>query len=193
MKASASTSPLTSIRFFASAYIVLLHSFLWTGSFHTDTWLGRFERNGFVAVSFFFTLSGYVLAHVYLRKQQDLKPKKFLLKRLARLYPLLLLSLLLDVPQYLRSIQGIHSCWSYCKILTKSLMAIFLLQAWGGNKLLTLNPPSWAVSAEAFFYVCFVFWGFQYFKLSKKTSGLCIYMYLVAWNINTAWYNTDSS
>lgn len=55
--------------------------------------------NGYLAVDFFFLLSGYVLAHVYDARLRTarLRPASFMRERLARLYPLALLGVLLGV------------------------------------------------------------------------------------------------
>lgn len=54
--------------------------------------------NGYLAVDFFFLLSGYVLAHAYGdRLRTDLPATSFMVLRLERLYPLLLLGVLMGM------------------------------------------------------------------------------------------------
>src|ERR1700760_2252759 len=59
---------LTSLRFFAALYVVLYHT-LWFAipSITPSSIVGRILSLGFLSVSFFFLLSGYILALVYLR------------------------------------------------------------------------------------------------------------------------------
>jgi peptidoglycan/LPS O-acetylase OafA/YrhL len=59
------------------------------------TLVGPFFES-YLAVDFFFVLSGFVLAHAYERRVlSDMKPRQFLALRLLRLYPLYLLALVL--------------------------------------------------------------------------------------------------
>ena len=92
---------LTSLRFFAAFYVVCFHS-LWNGTFlpslHRNSYLGKLIHLGYSQVSFFFLLSGYILAFVYLRDNRPIAARKFFLARFARIYPLLFLALLADTP-----------------------------------------------------------------------------------------------
>jgi len=147
---------------------------LWTIGFSTSTWFGRFERNGFVAVGFFFALSGYILAHVYLNTDRTFQAKKFLISRFARIYPLLLLSLLIDVPRYVQATLESESNHHVLKAVVRGLPSFALMQAWFGSRLLALNPPSWSLSAEAFFYLLFPFIAAYVWNLGKKRGWLSI-------------------
>ena len=160
--------PLTSVRFFAAAYVVLHHSVLWTTGFSTYTWFGRFQRNGFVAVGFFFVLSGYILAHVYLNAGRTFQTKQFLISRFARIYPLLLFSLLVDIPRYAQDTVKSHTNFHVLKAFVRALPSFVLLQAWFGSRLLALNPPSWSLSAETFFYLMFPFIAFYVWSIGKR-------------------------
>ena len=170
--------PLTSVRFFAASYIVLLHSFLWTNHLYTSTWTGRFIRNGYVAVGFFFVLSGYILAHVHLNIDRPLQRKKFWISRFARIYPLLFVSLLIDIPIFfstrLDSYGHDHLWKTILRTLIMFLSEAALLQAWWNTHFLGLNGPSWSLSAEAFFYLLFPFVAFRIWKWSRAAGGLAI-------------------
>jgi peptidoglycan/LPS O-acetylase OafA/YrhL len=126
----------------------------------TTTWGGRFLRNGYTAVGFFFVLSGYILAHVYLDGGRPFDRRKFWISRFARVYPLLAASLVLDIPNSFLVHLSFHRPWSAgVRTLVGLVSELALLQAWDG-RFRTLNPPSWSVSAEAFFYLLFPFVGF---------------------------------
>ena len=153
--ASAPILPLTSVRFFAAFYVLLLHSAAWSNHIETSTWPGRFIRNGYVAVGFFFVLSGYILAHVYLNTDRLFNTRQFLISRFARAYPLLLASLLLDFPNGV--LLRVHLFGVRAAILKTSLLLVsesILLQSWSSH-FRGLNAPSWSLSAEAFFYFIF--------------------------------------
>jgi len=77
--------PLTSIRFFAAFYVVLYHT-RWGVT--PGSALDQSLSMGTASVSFFFLLSGYILALVYLRDGQPVPKRKFYVARFARIYPL---------------------------------------------------------------------------------------------------------
>src|SRR6478735_7442587 len=76
---------LTSLRFFASASIVIFHiqGAMWPGSAYTPLALG---------VSFFFVLSGFILTYAH---RDDMDMCRFYRSRVARLWPVHLATLML--------------------------------------------------------------------------------------------------
>lgn len=170
--------PLTSIRFFAAMYIVLLHSVLWTQHIDTSTWIGRFLRTGYTAVGFFFVLSGYILTHVYLDTSRPFNKKVFWISRFARVYPLLVASLLLDVPNDFLvrlPLRGLGS--ALLRSFAALLSEFALLQSWDGH-FRAINGPSWSLSAEAFFYFLFPFVAFWIWRRKGATAlWLCLFLW----------------
>lgn len=59
--------------------------------------------NGSDAVAFFFVLSGFVLSYKYFHKGKEVKPLKFFAKRLLRLYPAYILTVLICYAYYTRA------------------------------------------------------------------------------------------
>src|ERR1700735_2917530 len=98
--------PLTSPRFFLGLSVVVQHTL---GPFVPalisdevlDHGLGGLIFTPAISVSFFFLLSGYVLSLVYLRPGQRVEKRRFFAARFARVYPLFLLTLVLDTPKLL--------------------------------------------------------------------------------------------
>ena len=101
--------PLTSVRFFAASLVLIHHSVgIFLPAFSAkEAHLARGDIAGIlslafpVSVSFFFLLSGYVLSYVYLHDGQTVDKSKFFAARLARLYPLYFVMLILDTPKLL--------------------------------------------------------------------------------------------
>jgi len=131
---------------------------------------GRLVRIGFVSVGFFYSLSGFVLALAYAnRKRDDLK---FYISRLARIYPLYALALLLALPGFLLKWNhgSVKSAEGWAALVT----APFLLQAWIPSTALAWNGPGWSLSCETLFYLIFPFvlpWALQ---LSLRNLWFCL-------------------
>ncbi len=105
-------------------------------------------RDGYLAVSAFFVLSGFVLMQSY---GGSVWTRPVLMKyargRLARVYPVYALSLLLVAPYI-----------SLARVPNKAgLVAnyVLLLQGWTGALPVHWNTPAWSLSCEMFFYLCF--------------------------------------
>ena len=123
-------------------------------------WLRNIVGSGFVGVSLFFVLSGFILAYSYLdvQGQKPLDKRAFWLARFARIYPVYLVGTLVMVPFYLAFL--LHQM-PVLKAVVKgagaTLVALSLLQAWWPGTAALLNYPSWSLSVEAFFYAVFPF------------------------------------
>src|SRR4051812_5074832 len=76
--------PLTPLRFIAAMSVVIFH--FWRGVFPFDTaWPLVFAKNGNLAVSFFYCLSGFIMAAIY--RGSTVPPMEYWMARIARLYP----------------------------------------------------------------------------------------------------------
>ena len=96
---------LTGLRFIA-AFLVILHHF-------GKPPLPQFEQSvrnvldhGFVAVTLFFILSGFILTYSYMSQEGSPKTSKrtFWVARFARIYPVYLLGFLIAAPMTVREI-----------------------------------------------------------------------------------------
>ncbi len=133
----------------------------------------------FVATSFFFVLSGFVLTIAYERQVRagSFRPREFLFRRIARLYPAFLVGLAAIVLTFaafpVPALQGEPRYWGW-----DAASKLLLLHAWIPRFTYTWNYPSWAVSTVVFFYVAFAL-GFRWFaRLSLRravTVGVLAY------------------
>ncbi len=146
--------PVTSIRFFAALFVVLFH--VGTGvegaSANRDL-VHRIFALGYVSVSFFFFLSGFVLAITYCNRGREVATRSFLISRFARIYPALAACLLFDLPHALYA--EIHlSHHGAGQILAMLVISFAALEAWfpywPG-----LDAASWSITVEMFFYLLF--------------------------------------
>jgi len=142
--------PLTSLRFFAAAAIVLHHTQeIWVP---TGFWLPFLLDQ---AVAFFFVLSGFILTYVHPALPTRIERRRFWLARFARIWPAhatafaLLFVLLVDPG-------GVFTGAARAGV---ALVNLALLQAWIPVESINFsyNSPSWSISTEFGFYVLFPF------------------------------------
>lgn len=146
--------PLESLRGLAALTVVIFH--FGVGSHFNNP----FTLNGFLLVDFFFVLSGFVIALSYLHRLSNITSLlTFQKKRFWRLYPLHLLMLVVffgfNLAKYILSdqIQFAKPAFSEDFFL-EFLFNLLLLHNWV-LPTLTLNVPSWSISAEFFTYLIF--------------------------------------
>jgi len=140
---------LTGLRCFAAVNIVLFHfsNPQWFG------WLAPVVDAGYVSVSYFILLSGFVLGYNYNARARagELDKVRFWKARFTRIYPIYLLSLLLSWGT-LGKEYGSHT---HGMFWTGMVLTPLLLQGWIPAIATFLNTPAWTMSAESFYYVIF--------------------------------------
>lgn len=135
---------LTGLRFVAAFAVFGFHAVVFFEGPTRDVmdWVFGQGRSG---VSFFFVLSGFLLA--WSSRPGD-RPLDFYRRRLSRIYPAYLLALLIaTVLWVLRDPAGLQN----------GLLTLFLVQAWvpDSEAYFAVNVPAWSLSVEAFFYLSF--------------------------------------
>jgi len=150
---------LTVIRGVAAWWVVLYHfrEHLMPATF---PWLNTLWSGGYLAVDLFFILSGFVIALSCAKHFDDgltlSGTREFLVRRLARIYPLHLVMMIfyLTIPAAIMTL-------SSAKTLSGNyetgyfLLALGLIHNWGFTDTLQWNVPSWSISTEWFAYLCF--------------------------------------
>lgn len=155
---------LTSLRFFAALIVVIYH----TGAAALEGLPAFAQRalgigTGFVGVNLFFALSGFILAYVYLNGRPVDRPR-FWQARVARIYPLYLLGLVVAMPFYVLDVmQGEFSP-------LPAILAPLLLQSWFSGLEMQWNGPGWSLSVEAFFYAAFPFLALWLARVSGRAA-----------------------
>lgn len=153
MPDAANIKPLTTLRFFAAFWVVLFHYWPNLAVEVTPTLAAK----GYLGVEAFFTLSGFILCHVYLQGfgQGRFRYGDFLWNRLARVYPLHLATLVgIGLMAAVAGLAGIavgHNIVSW-EALPANLL---LVHAWGLAPVSGWNHASWSISAEWFAYLSF--------------------------------------
>lgn len=116
--------------------------------------LRLFYDHGDLAVQYFWAVSGFVFAHVYLADESA--QGRFWLARFARLWPLHLLTLVLvavlQAAYFARN--GQYFIYQYNDLYHFAL-AIPLAHFWGLQENQSFNGPSWSLSTEIVAYAVF--------------------------------------
>jgi peptidoglycan/LPS O-acetylase OafA/YrhL len=174
---------LTGLRFIA-AFLVVLHHFGKPPLPYFERYVRNVLEHGFVAVTLFFILSGFILTYSYMGLDARLRTSKrnFWIARFARIYPVYLVGFLLATPLALQGIREMsgstvaNTAWFATATLT-------LVQSWSSVASMVWNPPGWSLSDEAFFYLLFPFIAPLILKLSGR--GLLVAM-LIFWLLSLA-------
>ncbi|MCI9873353.1 MULTISPECIES: acyltransferase family protein [Pseudomonas] len=135
---------LTSLRFFAAALVVIFHS---KQSFGGFAFFDDFSLTQ--AVSMFYVLSGFILAHTHKTITSGRELGMFYASRFARIWPLHLITAI--------AVILIMKHYNYSIPLRDSFLNFTLLQSWVPNQAtyFSLNGVSWSLSNEIFFYAVF--------------------------------------
>lgn len=158
---------LTSLRFFFAFVVFLSHlTFVKTDL----AWYNYLKNNvffeGYLGVGFFFILSGFVIALNYEKKVIDnpnFDKKKFYIARIARIYPLHVLTFCVMLPFVIINVWQGYFHWDIAGA------NLFLLQSYIPVKdfYFSINNVSWSISTELFFYLMFPFYVIWLHKFPK--------------------------
>ncbi len=151
--APADLRALTALRFVAAAWVTLYTCWPFLDVGFTP----HLAQKGYLGVELFFVLSGFILSHVYLEPfgAKRFGYKSFLWARIARVYPLHLVTLLGVMALALAA--GAAGIAMQARVIDwPSLPAnLLMLHAWGLAPEAAFNHPSWSISAEWFAYLAF--------------------------------------
>ncbi len=147
--------PLTSFRFFFALAVLSHHTITNINRFvNLPGELSRILDEGFIGVGFFFILSGFVLCYSYENKilTKTISKKDFYISRIARIYPMHLLTLLIVIIKnyVIFSPESPFNIGSF-------FLNLFLLQSFVPiyDVYFSFNSVSWSLSDEMFFYCLF--------------------------------------
>jgi peptidoglycan/LPS O-acetylase OafA/YrhL len=177
---------LTSVRFLAALHVCLFHVYAMKIAGDTG-WLHKVASIGYVGVSFFFILSGFILVYTY--ADRGTPAREFWWARFARIYPAYLFALLLTAPFFFYVSLKMHPApipfmiWPQNHLITSCLLVLPLVQSWVPGAALAWNGPAWSLSDEAFFYLLFpvlLVW------LAKKNRKSWFGIALASWAVSLA-------
>jgi peptidoglycan/LPS O-acetylase OafA/YrhL len=168
---------LNSLRFLAAFFVVIGHVPLNQGSVglpHPDS--GAFFYRGAPAVSFFFTLSGFLITYLLLdeeRRTGGIDVKSFYLRRVCRIWPLYFAVIFFGLFFYNGLLPLLGMPYKIEYRLTTALVLYSLLLPNLMNSLYTVGGilnPSWSIGVEEQFYLL---WAPAVKRVRERLPDLC--------------------
>ncbi len=163
---------LDGLRGVAAIAVVVFHFM----EYVTPDFKDNFIAHGYLAVDFFFCLSGFVIAYAYDYRIKYIGLKAFFKLRLIRLHPLVVIGSVIGVLVYLfdpfinlYAIYGARKTGLLFMASSLSLPYPSILERYFNN--FPLNPPTWSLFWE---YIANIFYALILFKLSNKILWLLI-------------------
>lgn len=163
---------LDGLRGIAALSVVVFHYLEWIYPDFTKSFIGH----GFLAVDFFFCLSGFVIAYAYDSRLPQIGLRSFFTSRLIRLHPLVVAGTVIGLAGLLinplANNTEAYSISTLSLIFVSSLLLIPfpIIEARGFN-LFGLNAPSWSLFWE---YIANILYAFILVRLSRRVLGILL-------------------
>ena len=167
---------LDGLRGVAAITVVCFHIFEAFATSHLDQRI----NHGYLAVDFFFILSGFVVGYAYDDRWKTMTTKEFIKRRIIRLHPMVVMGAIIGAVMFY--FQGC-SVWDVTKVTFSSLAIATLLNALlipaipghevrGLGEMFPLNGPSWSLFFE---YIGNILYALVIRRFSTKAlAGLVI-------------------
>lgn len=164
---------LDGLRGVAAFAVIWYHFFEGFATSPTDQWM----NHGYLAVDFFYVLSGFVIGYAYDDRWRDggMTAGRFMLRRVIRLQPMVVLSVVLGLVAFLvqGSVRWDGSAVPVGMVLLSLLMGLFLIPIFpgmgadvrGNGEMFPLNGPSWSLFFE---YIGSILYAVVLHRLSRK-------------------------
>lgn len=152
----------------------------------------NFIGHGFLAVDFFFCLSGFVIAYAYDDRVGQMSILAFLKRRMIRLHPLVILGSILGLLAFLfdpySSASTAYSVWQIVLIFLASLFLVpYPVMEDRYFNLFGLNAPAWSLFWE---YIANLLYAFVLHKIRKR--WLAVGVAIMAVMLATIAYQSES-
>ncbi len=170
---------LDGLRGVAAIMVVFFHVFeTFSGGDHTK----QFINHGYLAVDFFFMLSGYVISYAYDGRWNKMGLKDFFIRRLVRLQPMIIVGSIIGAALFYFQASDTLG-WSAIsstpvwKLLLVMLIGMTIipvgkgLDIRGWNEMHPLNGPSWSLFFE---YIANIAYALVLKKISKTLLFLLV-------------------
>ena len=181
MAAFADTKPhyniLDGLRGVAAITVVCFHIFEAYATSHLD----QIINHGYLAVDFFFILSGFVVGYAYEDRWGTMKTKDFIKRRIIRLHPMVVMGAVIGAIMFY--FQGC-SVWDVSKVTVMALFFATFINALlipatpgteirGLGEMFPLNGPSWSLFFE---YIGNILYALFIRKFSTKALSALVFI-----------------
>lgn len=179
---------LDGLRGVAAFAVVVFHFMEWIYTDPSQNFIGH----GFLAVDFFFCLSGFVIGYAYDDRIAKMGLRNFFISRIIRLHPLVIAGSILGLFSFLFDPFGGHlELYSTGKIILTFICSIFLIPlpviADRGFNLFSFNAPAWSLFWE---YMANIVYAFVLYRIGR--SFLLVLTILSAIAICYVGYNSGN-
>lgn len=186
---------LDGLRGVAAIMVVFFHIFeVFSNGDHTK----QLINHGYLAVDFFFMLSGYVISYAYDNRWGQMTLKDFFIRRLIRLQPMIIIgSVVGAILFYFQQTEGLGWSGISTTPIWKLLLVMFIgmtvipvgkgLDIRGWNEMHPLNGPAWSLFYE---YIANIFYALILRKVSKVVLGILV-LISAAFTIHYAFTNPN--
>lgn len=168
---------LDGLRGVAALAIVIFHFMEWVFTDFSKNFIGH----GFLAVDFFFCLSGFVIGYAYDDRIRKMGVGEFFKSRLIRLHPLVILGTVLGLLGFFLDPFAAASVFDKGKLFLLSLCSLFLIPVpimeERAFNLFALNAPAWSLFWE---YVANIFYALILFKVGRRSLRLLLLLAAIA-------------
>jgi peptidoglycan/LPS O-acetylase OafA/YrhL len=157
---------LDGLRGVAALAVVTFHFMEMAYSDYSQNFIGH----GFLAVDFFFCLSGFVIAYAYDNRIVEMGAREFFKSRMIRLHPLVVLGSVLGLLAFLfdpfAGQSGFYSAGRLMLIFFASVFLVpFPVMTERAFNLFSFNAPAWSLFWE---YVANIFYAFILCRISNR-------------------------
>lgn len=168
---------LDGLRGVAAITVVCFHLFEAYATSHID----QIINHGYLAVDFFFILSGFVVGYAYDDRWKTMSIKNFLKRRFIRLHPMVVIGAVIGAVLFYT--QGC-AVWDVSKVSVTALLLATLLNAClipatpgseirGLGEMYPLNGPSWSLFFE---YIGNILYAFFIRKLPTRALSVWVFL-----------------
>lgn len=170
---------LDGLRGVAAIMVVVFHIF----EAHSPGPLFQVINHGYLAVDFFFLLSGYVIGYAYDDRWGKMTMGNFFKRRLVRLQPMVIMGSIIGALFFyfqhstvLWPVMGAVPVWKMLLIMFIGFTMLPVppsMDIRGWNEMYPLNGPAWSLAFE---YLANIFYGFFIRKFSKTALSILVFL-----------------
>src|SRR5688572_22562421 len=162
---------LDGLRGIAALAVVIFHFMEWIFPDINNNFIGH----GFLAVDFFFCLSGFVIGYAYDDRIRQMGIAGFFKARLIRLHPLVILGSVLGLLGYLLDPFALPMAYEAGRVALLFICSLLLIplpvMEERAFNLFAFNAPSWSLFWE---YVANIFYALVLFKIGRRSLAVLI-------------------